>query len=164
MNLITKPIAEATAQELRSFAEFAHGLDLPMAATSDQIVAQLRKVGFAGEEIRVFPLAPIPSKMVDGSDAIPARALIIKMHNGVEREYCRILIHTSEKPGGQDVVGVQCNGVAMYIPRGEAVEVPIEYVRILLDGVEHHYPEYRETGLGGLGEPRAIPAYPFSWA
>jgi hypothetical protein len=106
----------------------------------------------------------VPSRAAKSSEEIPDHSYLVRKENGVDREYARILIHRSDKPGGNDPVFVGVNGVAMYIPRGEPVAVPIEYVRILQNAVEHHYPEARDMRAEPLGQPELVSAYPFSWA
>lgn len=138
-------LSEATATQLAEFATVSYGLDVTFRTGVEAIKAKLASVGFSKDFIDIDEPSPSPTQKtepdIDG------------------RKYVIITIAEQETPGGGDPVPVCVNGKAMFIPRNQECRVAVEYVEALKNAVQIVYPSKSD---GGLGEPRRVPAYPFS--
>jgi hypothetical protein len=156
-------IGEATAEQLREFATVALGLELGGRENKQMLAGKIAEA-WAQDHILISDAkAPIPTggpSPVGGAfNRRPREA-----PGGEEGEFeVRIVIQTTDRPGGDEPVPVGVNGRMMWIPRGEPVWVPEKYVAVLNAAEEHVFEEYKE-GLGGLKKPRAVKSYPFSYA
>lgn len=170
------PIDEALIDDLRSFAEVVLGLEVPKRATEQTIRGKIAEAGWTRDVIVLDDAsAGIPTGSQNNSlvnirprEDDKGNAIMGEGPDGEpeqEREI-KILVHTSDKPGGDEPVFASVNGRGIYIPRGERVWVPEKFVRVLDDAVELHYPEYdpnKNDGRGGLDAPREVKSYPFSF-
>lgn len=152
-------IAEATPQQLRSFATTVLGLELEGRENGPTLRSKIEQAGWTGDNIPVMGEAP--SGPPAGSRDAREASKIVK-ENG--RAYFTIIIPREDKPGGQEPVYVSINGRGMFIPRGERQEVPAEYVEALDHAEQHVYDEFDGNGLGGLKAPRKVKSYPFTYA
>ena len=154
MSKMTKiPLAQASATQLREFAQVNYGLEIAESQKNkNRILERLSTVGFDGDYIELPEAhAPVsaPRAKTDQADA-----------DG--REMVTILIPNEEKPGGEEPVPVAVNGKLMYIPRGEPVPIPRPYLEVLQNAVQDIYSEFDGDDLGGLKTPRRVHSYPFS--
>ncbi len=154
-------IADATPAQLREFGTNSLGLELHGRETTAMMTAKFAAVGYNVDDIGLQEATVVPSGGPNGDVAFNIRDV---RADGIKE--IRILIHTQDKPGGEDPVQVGVNGKLMLIPRGEPQWVPESYVGVLNNAVEYVYDEYQGgTGnLGGLSKPREVKSYPFSYA
>ena len=140
-------ITEATAPQLVAFAQNTlniEGVSTSMAKAA--IIAKIKAVGYDSDTILVEDSAP--------KTVTPAGAGDVS-----ERKMVKVIIQSSDAPGGQDPVPVSVNGSAMLIPRDVEAEIPFEYYEALRNAVRQHYTPLPD---GGLSEPKDVPAYAFS--
>ena len=167
MKFEQKPVAEAGEDELRAYLVLRHGVEpssLPKRGATTALRSALKKLEPDCEQILVIPVAATPAPAAVSVGEIPMGRRISRTdESGKTREYVRILVHTSDKPGGEEPVFVGVNGIGMYIPRGEEVEVPVEYAEGLDHARQLVYPQ-SDDPVGGLGEPREVHVYPFTFA
>lgn len=153
-NQKTVPIAKATAEQLRAFAQDYLGIFPDANAKVEQLRAQVKEawgkdsivVGAAAEQPEAAP-AGTPPRPVTAAQQPPAKGKV-KVH-----------IPMTDRPGGREPVPVSVNGRAMLIPRGEECEIPYAYYEVLKNAVEL---QYYELPGGGLSEPQAVQAIPHS--
>lgn len=158
-------VSEATLPQLKAFATTVLGLEVARNATQDIVIGKIREAGYNLDHITVFEeVTPSQRGRTEGSDAKASARVVKTGQDGRERVYYRILIPNEEKPGGEEPVPVGVNGRSMFIPRGQPVEVPEEYVEVLENAEAYVYEPYDGNGLGGLKPPRAVKSYPFSYA
>lgn len=158
-------LSQATADQLRAFAELSLGLDVPAKATTPVLIALIGTTGYNQETIPVLNTQPkqtgkmrpvAPRTMEEATTPEP---------DGQER--VAIIISRTEEPGGDRPVELGVNGSIMLVPRGARVEVPKPYVEVLQHAVKDVFePAYDAQGrLAGMNPiPRKVPAYPWSYA
>lgn len=172
MALTRLPIADATPEQLRTFAETVLQLTVPARATQQSILGKIGEV-WTQDTILIDDAAsgePVGAQrsgnMVNVRPRVDKDDKPVMTTNDkgepVQEEEVHVLIHVSDKPGGDEPVFVSINGRGMYVPRGEKCWVPRKFIGALIDAVELHYPEYT-GGDGGLEKPREVPSYPFSF-
>lgn len=158
------PLSEATAGQLRQFATTVLGLEVAKNSTGQQLLGKIEQAGWNKEHIVAEDEESIAAGEAHGS---ASRLLNTRKNEKTGRPEVRILIHETEKPGGSDPVFASVNGRGIYIPRAEAVWIDEKYLEVLQHSEELVYPEYdpdKDNGMGGLGEPRRVSAYPFTYA
>ena len=154
-------IADASVEQLRNFAEVGLQIEVPKTANSAVITSRLREAGFSGDDIPLIKVqSPTSGKTSFGNSVFKDPE--------TGRQMCRINIPTQEKPGGQEPVPAGVNGVVMLLPRGQDINVPVEYVEVLKNAVSYHYKPYTgfnadgSMSLGGLDNPDKVEEFPFS--
>ena len=163
MSTKTIPLAEAKAPEMRAFAKTHLGITFKFGVSAQEMRAQIMaawdKPDIVVEEVEAEAApAPVarqkfPTAAKVAADPLPARI-------GAPRKRS-ILVARSNESGGDQPVPVAVNGRAMLIPRGERVEVPESYVKVLEHAIEYRYDE-RDLGNGQKEMVRReVPAYPF---
>ena len=158
-------LEEASFKQLKEFATIMMGLEVPGAAKSKEDVrAIIETAGWSKDTIPTFQKSSDVPELCDSEGAPRPRTF---EHNFNGKRMCEcvaINIPETDKPGGQEPVPVSVNGSQMWIPRNERVVIPVEYVELLEHAEEFIYPETRD-GLNehGLGEPRVVKVYPFSY-
>lgn len=140
----TVKVDEAKLSELLYFADVQMGLDIPDGAKMVQIKALIRQAGYSKDTIEVDDDVLVPT-------ASPRAAAAA---NGDKT----IIISTQEGPGGDRPVFVSVNDRPMYIPRGEEVTIPVEFVEVLSNAKQV---VYEATDAAGLGKSREVLTYPF---
>lgn len=167
----TKPIEEAKAEDLARFAEVYLGLEIKKGAKKDDILQQMKVAGYARDSIVIPPEVSTRPDFPQGDlGDIPPSS--VRFHEtetddqGNPRMYVRIRVPSSEAIGGKDPVPTSVNGRRYDIPRDQPCWVPIENVRVLQTAVSQVYEEYdaERNFMGGLGAPRSVLNYPFSFA
>lgn len=153
---ITVKLAEASTAQIREYATISMGLEIHGNAGKNAILAKMQEAGFDRDEIQVWPSHDQKAEKAKQSTAELAH------EDETGRKFYRVLIAEQDKPGGAEPVAVSVNGKAMFIPRGEPVNVPAEYFEVLQNAVEFIYPEFDGSDLGGLKAPRKVQSYPFS--
>lgn len=121
------PLAEATAEQLRSFAELSLQIKVPRMATVETMRAQIAQV-HDGD---------IPVTEDAGEKAPPAAIYKLKDLEGTSRfdPLVNITVEVREGEGGSRPIDVAVGGKAMLIPRGQAVDVPYRYYEALMNAV-----------------------------
>lgn len=150
----TVPLAKATAEQLRTFAENYLGISPDANARVDQLRAQVQ-AAWGKDSIIVAPAAGQEPEAPAGSPPRPVTAAQQPPPKGK----VKIHIPMTDRPGGREPVPVSVNGRAMLIPRGEECEIPYAYYEVLKNAVELQY--YEMPG-GGLSQPQAVQAIPYS--
>ncbi len=153
-------IADATSAQLREFGANTLGLELHGRETAAMMAGKFAEVGYNVDDIALQAPAVVPTAGPSGDVAFNTRV----RDDGIKE--IRIVIHTQDKPGGEDAVQVGVNGRLMLIPRGDPQWVPESYVEVLNNAVEYIYAEFQggSGNLGGLNKPREVKSYPFSYA
>lgn len=159
-------MSEASMKQLMDFATIMMGLDVPKAAKAKaDVIAIIEAAGWVMDTIPTLQKAAEVPDLCD-SEGNPRPRTFQHDFNGkgVMRECVAINIPEQDKPGGQEPVPVAVNGSQMWITRNKKVVIPVEYVEVLENAEQFIYPETRD-GLNeeGLGEPRVVKAYPFSY-
>lgn len=153
-------LAEATADELRTFGHVFLGLEIKGNESRNVMLGKLSEAGYTLPFIQLTdPVVPTGATTMDGPRSIRTRP------DGVRE--ARIVVHVQDRPGGDQPVPVGVNGRHMLIPRGEPVFVPEPYIEALDHAEEYVYDEYDpdlDGGLGGLSQRRTVKSYPFSYA
>jgi len=154
-------IADATAEQLRQFGSIILGLQLGGTENRQTMIAKFSEAGYGPDFINLGDPATAPVGSPKEGGAFNSR-----LNERGDTEV-RIVIHKQDKAGGEEPVPVAVNGRSMWMPRGVPHLVPETYVEVLDHAIEKIYPEYDPSengGRGGLGEPRLVHAYPFSYA
>ncbi|RJF80948.1 hypothetical protein D3877_11985 [Azospirillum cavernae] len=138
-NDVTVKLADATAAQLRYFAEIVLGLSLGPnpAIKTETLIAKIMSTGYQRDDITV------PAS-VGGDAASQASAADTPAHAVDPGSYQRgprasILIERQEGPGGDRDVFVAVNGKSMLIPRGKPCAVGLPYVEALQHAVQTLY-------------------------
>ncbi len=181
---VTKPLADATLDELKTFATVVLGLELPTKGrnTPNKLMA-LIKQAYDGT-ILTIP-AVVPSKTtatvleetttgaVDVKTSVatgkrPAPEFGKEGYQDMEsnpddpnhpsNKMVEIFIDTREEPGGDSPVWISCNGQGIWIPRGQNAMIRYKFVHILENAVQT---VYEQTEENGPMVPREVPAYPW---
>ena len=156
------PLDEATPEQIRTFCRVVMGLPIADRENVPTMRAKLEKADYTLDFINLPQTAAPPSGHTSATEAFNTR---INPKTG--QKEIRILVHVQDRAGGDEPVPVNVNGSNFFIPRGEPCWVPEKFVGALADAKEKQYDEYdpaRDGGRGGLGEPRYIQSYPFSFA
>lgn len=152
------PIAEASVDQLRSYATLALGLEIHHASGKDKVLAKMVEAGFSMDFITEFDAPTAPVASVPGSPRGPVSRRV----RADGREEVGIRIEVSDKPGGDRDIYTGVNGKPVHLPRGVAFWCPVEYVEALDHAVEHVFSEY-SGGDGGLEHRREVKSYPFAY-
>lgn len=142
----TIKIDEATGPQLVAFAQTVlnvEGVSTSMAKAT--MIAKIRAVGYDKDTIEVEDTTRASAEEASKPDA----------------DKVRLMIPSSEQPGGSDPVPVGVNGSVMLIPRDEWCDVPRPYAIALKNAVRQ---VYTPLPNGGISAPRDVPAYPFQMA
>lgn len=142
----TLKLSEATRPQLLAYARDTLGIsDVNTQTRVEELRAKISACGHdevTVEEKEVLP-APISKEQVETTG----------------RKKVKVLIATSEQAGGDKPVPLGFEGRVMLVPRGEVVEIPVEYFESLKNAVMDHYEPQRD---GSFSEtPRQVPAYPY---
>ena len=148
MDMKTKPIDEATVEELRIYAQMI-GLEIDGTENRNVVLGKMKKGGFTPERIAIYEKAVEVSDREGGGGNT-------KVENG--KKMFKINIAKMPGVGGDRPVGPRVNGKYFLIPRGKDVWVPEEFVEALRNAVQFEY----EPSINGIGEPRETLSYPFS--
>lgn len=153
-------VADATAEQLRTFAVRIMGLEVSDRANRQQVIGKLQEAGFTAETIPALDAQAAPAGRRLGGGG-PQRRVRPGTEADPVYEVC-VTIQATEQPGGQEPVRCEVNGRAIFIPRGEPVWIAEKYAEVLENAVQYVYEEYSD-GLGGLSAPRKVPSYAFSY-
>lgn len=155
----TKPIADATAEELRTFAQVALGLEIEGTENRNVVLSRMRDAGHnpdaEGYRIATFD-RPDPVRKDQATDGREWRE--DPGHKDGGRWYHAINIAAAPVEGGDRAVPVRVNGRTMLIPRGKRVMVPEEYVEAIRNASETIW----NMTEHGLSDPREVPSYPYA--
>lgn len=159
----TIPILEATADELRAFAQSHLGMSIHPSAKLETVLAKVQAAYF--KDTIALPDAdePVELDAQADTDAAP-KAVHVQPTNraaGTSSSHdpkVRLRIEGHEGVGGKRSVPVGVNGVHMLIPRQKEVDVPYRYYLVLKNAVRTHYQQDQETNDMIATE---VPAYPF---
>ena len=154
-------IEKASIEQLRVFADIVLQIETSEKNTRQQIIGKIKQAGYNRDTIPSNLSIPSAPPVDLGPQSATAALRAREEEDG--NVFYRILIPMEDKPGGEDPVEVMVNGSRMAIPRGEPHKVPEKYVEALQNAKKFVYDEYIE-GLGGLGQPRVVMSYPFSFA
>ena len=141
-------LSAASGEQVRKFASEVLGLDIKTADTIGSIRAKIATV-WEGDEIDVeeggklakVQVMPIETKDDDGSEMV------------------RVIIQKTSGVGGSDTIFASVNGRAIWIPRGEPVDLAKKYFEVLQNAVEAIYDQLPDGGINT--EPRMVPVYPY---
>lgn len=160
-------IEKATAKQLRDFATTVMSLDLGGTENKSTVQAKLQEAGYMSDSF--VPVDSIqPSSAKNATAPVGIREMTDKDGKAIYRTVdgkrevrmeVKINIPSQDKSGGDEPAIVGVNGVHMFIPRNKDVWVPKEYIGALNNAVAKVYGKSKQ----GLGEPREVLAYPFSY-
>jgi hypothetical protein len=156
MTLKSIPIDDADVGQLRAFATTVLGLELGGRENIPTLRAKIAEANWTRDVITVTEGGAAPPSSPSGSHYLTTRV------NAKGETEVKIRLHAQDRPGGDEPLPVSVNGLAFYIPRGEPCFVPEKYIEVLKNAQEDVYESYA-GGMGGLGEARRVPSYPFSY-
>lgn len=159
-------IEDASREQLHQFAELVLGVELTGQPQKATLLAKISSIQPDRTEIPnlAAPVVPQPSADKSGGHFYVKDESKLDA-DGKPRRFAKILVHTSNGPGGEEPVFVSVNGRGMWIPRGEEVEVGAEYIGALQNAVRDVYdPTTDPLNQRGLSAPRKVQSYPFSFA
>lgn len=140
-------LEEASATQLAHFARVTLGLEIDHRKGRDNILNLMASTGWSETEIEVED-----ESQTRAQESVPAAP-------SGPRKMVRIMIPNQNEPGGKDAVVVGVNGRVARIKRGVPVDVPEEYVKVLLDANKVVY----EKGPNGEPiNPSLVPTHSFS--
>lgn len=165
------PQADASTEQLRWYAGTLLGIPLQLSDTREILVAKIlviddsgsvciemddesphalgaRKIEIGGKKPSVSPYAPPP--LTDVRSRSSGQAYNTDPH-------VIMVIAKEEKEGGDEPVAVSHNGSAMWIPRGQLVEIPYRFYDTLMKAVKTIY---TQIDAAGTLQGREVPAYP----
>ena len=151
------PIEKASKHQLVFFATMIMGLEIPDNATKETIIGAVYAAGWPNEHIVEYQTGgeEITTQTIESSDGY------VFEFNG--RQMASIIIHNSDKPGGERPVQCGVNGKVVLLKRGEPIGVPLEYVETLNNAEELIYEQDASNPTGGIRLARAVKSYPFSY-
>lgn len=155
-NSKTVPIADATDDELRTFAQQTLGVTFDKKAKRETMLAKIQQlwtkdaitvvVDEAPEQSGTAPAAPVGK----GANAMKSRG-------GRSDPQVELLINEQETPDGKRPVFVSVNGVGMLIPRNERVKVGYRYYEVLKNATKTIHTQDEEGNIYS----HDVPSYPF---
>ena len=159
-------IADATAAQLRKFAELSLGLPVQASWNKQTTLAAMAAAwnyDFIEFEEEAAPVAP--EAIVLGVD-VPANENIEIPVTGLspaelakrDARLIELLIPLQEDAGGKDMVPLSVNGRALLVPRGVTVKIRRPYFEVLARAVRVTYDQDREGNM----IPRHVPQYPYT--
>lgn len=169
------PQAQATDEQLRNFAVMTCGLQLEPGDSRATLIARIAtvaEVDMIPIEVDDTPIETMGAKMLDiggtkpnpyGLPQISAARLQSKGAAYLTDPHVCLVIAREEKEGGDEPVPVSVNGAAMWIPRGQMVEIPYRYFVALMNAVKE---VFTQKDIYGALEGRMVPALPIDvkWA
>lgn len=162
------PLAEATVEQLRQFANGYLGLFFPPNTSEATIRAKIDAawdkptiaVMEADEDAPLFAEednAPKPAVASAPTPAQPLRPFALDVTSRGDPKV-RLIVQEQAGPGGKRPVFVGVNGVSFTIPRGKEVEIPYRYYAALNDAIEDRHEQDEQTGEINTSR---VPSYPF---
>lgn len=163
------PQADASTEQLRIYAGTILGIPLHLSDTRDILVAKILVVDDSGMipvEVDDDPPQTLGARKLEigGKKPNPYAAPPItdarSRASGLAYNtdpHVVLVIAKEEKEGGDEPVPVSHNGAAMWIPRGQLVEVPYRYYDTLMKAVKMIY---TQIDAAGTLQGREVPAYP----
>lgn len=160
-------IADANRDQLLAFANTHLGMNLPGNTLEDTVRARITAAWDkdyidlgSGESVAAASTQASNSDVVQDSETPPQEPLpVTDAQKDPDREYVRVHLMVTDEAGGSDAVQVGVNGKVMLVPRGEDVDIPVEYFHVLQNAVEHRYDPLPDGGINPV--PRVVPKYPF---
>lgn len=144
-------LQDAKGYQLREFATKVLGLDVKGTESLEKVRAKIA-AAFDGDEIEVSePEAPAPAGRKINVNAD------FESLDGEEK--VTIILQKNNSPQGQMPVWVGVNGKAIWIPRGEPVQVAKKFVDALDIAEEEIYDALPDGGINP--DPRKVPVYPY---
>ena len=156
MSMKRVPIAQASQKQLLHFARNVLQLDIPRDnATPNEIRAKMKAAAYNEDFIEYEAEGVDEPKRI--SDAKPLEGEIITPNGKPEK--VKLQIHVQDTPAGDQPVFASVNGKAMFIPRGEVVEVPYAFYEALNNAKQYRYGSNTQEGLS---QPIEVHTYPHS--
>lgn len=186
--LVTVPVGQATAAQLREYATTVMNIEVPAKGSAAAIMSKMRVAGFDGEVIQVSgpdlsavqnqPSAAVRKKTANVEERNyfeegPRNGMPIKVVERTVtdasgksrvRKYTWINIPTTDEADGEEMVPVSVNGNSMFVPRGSNELVPLEFVEVLENAKMRVYRQFDGTKETlGLDSGRVVYQYPFNY-
>lgn len=160
--MLTKiPLAEATTDQLREFAQTTLGISIHPSSKPE---TALTKINEAWD--KDFILVSTPDLLADEAEQFDGFApqvggpLPVTAGQQPPKDgYVRVLIPQSEAPGGRDAVQLSVNGVAMLVARDKPSDIRYRYLEVLKNAVQAIYDPLPEGGISTT--PRMVPTINF---
>lgn len=154
MTKVTVLVAEATTEQLATFAAQSLGFEIKPQTPVPTARAMVQKAWDKPDFVLDIPdRAAMVGMPPEGETVVIPKRVV-----GADEPKVRIVLHKSDKPGGDRPEFVAHNGVGMLVPRGEECEIPYRYFEILKNAVETVFGEDSE----GNRIERRIPAFQFT--
>lgn len=160
-------VDDATAAQLRAFAQVAHGLDVPARANRDRILAIISAAGVEIGEAIEIPEGALVGEEAAAPAAVKARAAALEpdafgaqmaMPDDIAKAP-RISVMIAKQKGGIDPVPVGVNGYVISIRRGQRVSIPLPHFEVLqAHAVELEYPIDDSGNI--IADPVEVPRFP----
>lgn len=146
-------LADATAAQLREFAQTVLGLEIAPTTPAAGIRAKIGAAGYDKDIISVGQVTVVPTEHPHVG---------IHMATTSESEgYSTVIIQKSNEKLGDQPVWVSVNGVGMFIERGKKSRIKNRYVEALQNAIEVIY-EQDQSDLKAPLIPREVHRFPFS--
>jgi len=148
------PLATASADQLRRFAQSHLGMELDAKLSADKIRGEIRAAWsmdhiFVADEEKVEPKAKQPAKPISANEFYVSGRADPKI---------TITLAATDGEGGDRPHPVGVNGTIILVPKGSPSEIPYRYYLALLDAKKTVYSQDQNTG--DLIESE-VPAHPF---
>lgn len=162
MNYIVIPLADATPEQLRQYAEILGG-EIPEKPTAANLRALIEAIRPGGAPIRIPEAQHFHAPAIEQQTIPPSCMTVVREERDgqvIERTWVGIRVAEGTKEnGGKHPVPVSVNGVRFDIPRLVAVWVPLEFHDSLDNARRWEY----DTTDKGLQTPREVHDYPFNY-
>lgn len=164
----TIELSRANLAQLQHHAAIVMGIELKGKETKEDLRTLIENSGWPKQSIPILQRSSELPVYCD-SDGTPTPRTFKYNFGAVDGkggrvcECVKVLIPTSDAPGGKEPVPVAVNGKLLYIPRDKDVPIPIEYAEALSNAERFVYAETEDAlNQFGLGVPAVVKTYPFS--
>lgn len=147
-------VAEAKAPELERFLTENLGIQVKPNTPVPTLRSMVKSAYNAPEFTLSASASPEQVPAPAGADEALAKAIAPENPDTV-----KVIISATDDDDGNEPVFLACNGVGMYVPRGEEAEIPYRYFEVLKNAVQFKYDPIEG---GGLSPPRRVQLYPYS--
>ncbi len=168
------PLADATTEELMTFATVVLALEIPEKGRNTKTkLTALIKQAYNGDMLTI----PVP----EGAEAVQAKPTPGPAPSGAKSEgdapehvqemeknpddpnhpsnvMETIFIDSNEDPGGDQPVWISVNGQGIWVPRGKEVDLKYKFIHVLENAKRTVYEQIEENGPL---VPRSVDAYPW---
>lgn len=154
MSLKQVPLAEASTEQIKEFAETTLGIEIHANSKPETARAKIADA-WDKDFILVGESEPRDDVPEPGQGPLP----VSKGQMAPKPGYVRVYIPQSDSPGGRDHVELSVNGRAMLVARDKNQDIKYPYFEALRNAVKAIYDPLPEGGISTT--PRMVPHYNF---